>query len=150
MNNDLKEYVERLKERLKEKNELVNIYYKEGNKLIKMFSSNSYDEIVKQMKKYVDDYEHDEGDTYIITTLKIQTKSFLHGPISLSCILIVIDDKGNANITTSKTATIRYTVHDLETRGYKNGDYKRLYNKMKKGLLINPKKIYTAKFLDNK
>ena len=150
MNNDLKEYVERLKERTKEKNELANIYYKEGSKLVKMFSSNSYDEIVKQMKKYTDEYEHDKGDTYIITTLKIQTRSFLHGPISLSCILIVIDDKGNANITTSKTSTIRYTIRDLETRGYKIGDYKRLYNKMKKGLLMDFKKTYTAKFLDDK
>lgn len=150
MNEDLKEYVTRIKKRLIDREELTVVYYKDGRKLVKLFSNNTYDSIVKQLKDYVNNYEQEEGDTYILTTFKAQTRSFLHGPISLSCILITVNIKGKIDIASSDIANVRYTVRDLETRGYKNGDYKRLYNKMKKGLLMDPKKIYTAKFLDDK
>lgn len=150
MNEDLKKYVERIKKRLMDREEMLNVYYKDGRKLVKLFSSNSRKTIIQQLKDYVNEYEQKEGDEYILIAFGAQTKSFLHGPIFINCSIIVVNSKLNININSSKGSSIRYTIHDLETRGYKNGDYKRLYNKMKKGLLLDSKKIYTAKFLDDK
>ena len=56
MNEDLKKYVERIKKRLMDREELITVYYKEGRKLVKLFSSNSRKTIVQQLKDYVDEY----------------------------------------------------------------------------------------------
>ena len=150
MDSKLTKYVESLKKKYMDKNELNVIYYKDGNKLKKLFSDNSETIILNKIKDYVKNYDHESGYAYIMISLRFKTKRYVHGPITLLCTLLTMGKNNKIDESKSAVGTIRYTDHEVKQRGFKSTDYKKLYNKVRKGQLIDYKKVYFAKNLDNK
>ena len=149
MDKELTSYVENIKERVSNKNERVTMYYKEGAKLVKFLSDNSAKTIEKSFKQYVKNNGYDEDDMYIRISHGFDMKNYTHGPMYINCEILYISDKGKVNMKKSKFTTVYYTLKELKNRGYKIGDYKRLFNRLNKGTFENGfKNIYTAKNLD--
>ena len=150
MNSIMTEYVVNLKKKYMDKNELNVIYYKDGNKLKKMFSDNSETAILNQIKDYIQNYDHEPGYAYIMISLKFKTKRYIHGPVTMICTLLTIGKNNKIDETRSAIGTIRYTDHEIKQRGFKTTDYKKLYNKVRKNQLTDYKKVFYAKDLDKK
>jgi len=146
---DIKKKVEKIVSKLEENNGITTVYDKKDNKLVKLFSNNSKKSIMKELKEYIDDYEHEEGYEYVLISYSSSKSSFLHGPFAMMCTIIVIGKNNKINPSLSKIGVIDYTINDIDKRGFKVTDYKKLYNKVKKGLLTDNKKVYTAKHLDS-
>lgn len=148
MDIELTKYVEKIEDKLIDKNNLNIIYYKDGNKLKKLFSDNSHKKIIAKVEDYIQTYDHESGYAYVMISFGAQLRSFRYGPITLICTLLTIGKNNKLDMSRSTVGVVRYTIEELKTRGYKTNDYKKLYNKVRKGHLTNAKKIYNASNLD--
>jgi hypothetical protein len=149
MDEELTKYLKDLKEKMKENKMQYISYIKEGNKLVKLGSSSTKKQANQEITKYMDEYEVDEGDKFITISIVFNTGKFLYGPLSMTCEIKPINDKGKISIKNTKVNIIRYLVPELKKRGYKKGDYKRLFNKLNNGKIESGlHKRYTAKDLD--
>ena len=148
MDLEFSEYVTSLKQMYMDKNELNVIYYKDGNKLKKLFSDNSNSIIMKTIRDYIENYDHEPGYAYVMITLRSRLEEFRYGPVSLMCTLLTIDKNNKLNLAKSAVGVVRYSIDELKTRKFKTTDYKKLYNKVRKGQLTKAGRVYYAKDLD--
>mgnify|MGYP004003036123 CR=1 FL=1 len=149
MNPEILDYVCSLYNRMKENNSLFVIYEVYGRKLSKIGSSNSKRDSNKILATYLEEYEVDEGDTFLIVSYGFNFKSFLHGPMIMGCKIIPVRATGKIIKSQIKLSAIHYLPKELKTRGFKIGDYRRLYNGLKSGIIESGiKKWYSAKHLD--
>ena len=148
MDEELTNYVNKLKNNMKENKIQYTSYLKDGNKLIKLGQSSTKKEAITIINKYINEYEVDEGDKFITISYAFNTGKFLHGPITMTCEIKPINSKGKISIKDTKTNIIHYLPSELKKRGFKTGDYKRFFNKLNSGKIeSNMKKLYTAKHL---
>ena len=143
-----KKYLEDLKEKMNVNEERIVIYKKKGTKLVKVFSGNKTKEVSKLLKEHIKQ-GYKEGDRFLRITYAFYISEWLYGPLSMTGELLYIDEDGDVDDEKSKVTVIHYTLQEIESRGFKTGDYKKLYNRLNNGTLESGmKKIYNAKHLD--
>ena len=148
MDNDIKEYLEHIKDRMDRNNERMVMYKKVGSQLKRLFSSNKRTEMEKSFNDYLEKKGFKEGDKYYRVSYNFKMNSFTFGPLALKFEIIVLNSKGTMHIGKSSGVVINYSIDDLKKRGFKNGDYKRVYNRVYNGRLkTDMKQTYYAKDL---
>jgi hypothetical protein len=134
---------------MKDKGTVFTAYRKDGRKLVKIGTGKTKKEVNKVLETYVDEYEVDKKDVFIIIYYGFTYKGFFHGPLIMTCEIKTITDKGKISKVKYKVNGIHYLVKELKVRGFKIGDYKRLFNKLNSGEIESGfKKWYSAKDLD--
>ena len=94
-------------------------------------------------------YEVNEGDIFVIVYYGFTYKNYLYGPLIMACEIKIINEKGKISRNNYKVSAIYYLTSELKNRGFKIGDYKRLFNKLHSGQIESGlKKWYSAKYLD--
>ena len=146
MKPDIKEYLEKLKEKFIKNNNKFQAYIKEGNKLILIGTANTKTDI----NTLVDNNLPESGKVIIIY-YNFRMNGYLHGPLSLVCEIYPINDKGKLSIKDSKSVIIYYTEKELEERGFKKADYNLVVKKLLKGTIESglKKKLTISNLIDN-
>ena len=148
MDEELKEYLVKLETKLHNNNERGTVYLKQGRKLIKLFSENKHKVTMSKIKEHRK--TNGNSDTkYIVISYGFYHNKFLHGPMVMTIELLYLDDKLRIMSNKSSSSAVHYTVNELKNRGFKTGDYKRLYNKVNNGVFNSGMKVvYYASDLD--
>ena len=149
MNQDINDYLETLRNEMKENEELRTVYGIYGRRICKIGSSNSQPGAMLIIKNYLNEYEVKDDDIFLIINHAFSLNKFLHGPFILSCAIVPVKSSGKINTPKIKSGEVHYLPKELKTRGFKKGDYRRLYKKIKSGeIQTGVKKWYSAKHLD--
>jgi len=149
MDQDLIDYLLSVQHKLTQKESMYVVYGVYGRKISKIGSSNSRRESNKILSAYLDEYEVDDGDVFLLVYYGFNMKKFLHGPMIMGCEIIPVKATGKISRTKIKVGAIHYLPKELCKRGFKLGDYRRLDNKLKSGEIESGMKTwYSAKHLD--
>jgi hypothetical protein len=149
MDEKLQNYVKKIQAKMNENESRLVAYIKDGRKLVSIGNALTRKEINTIITNYMNKKGYDEGDKFIIISYGFTYVNYLHGPMFMACEIRVLNDKGKVSMKNTKTSAIYYTVSDLKNRGFKRGDYKRLFNKLNNGIIESGlKKKYTAIHLD--
>ena len=139
MKPEVKEYLEKLKEKFIKNNNKFQAYRKEGSKLILMGTANTKTDI----NTFVDNNLPTSGKVVIIYYTFIM-KNYVHGPLTLVCEIYNINDKGKLSKKDDLSVGIYYNEKELEERGLKKTDYNLVAKKLLKGDIESGlKKKYT-------
>jgi len=149
MDPKLEKYLIRLKGKMDDNESRFTSYIKSGAKLVKIGSGTSKREVNQTVTDYMDEYEVEEGDVFVIIYYMFHFGSYLHGPVIMTCEIKTINDKGKITRKESKASILHYLTEELQTRKWKSNDYKKLFNKSYTGKIGNGlKELYTARHLD--
>lgn len=149
MNQEVKDYLLSLQDKMKSKEELYVVYGVYGRRITKIGSSNTGRGSNAVLKEYLDTYEVEDGDKFLIIYHGFSMEGFLHGPLIMSCAIIPVKASGKISKTLIDVGAIHYLPSELKNRGFKTGDYRRLYNKIKSGEIEGGTKTwYSARHLD--
>ena len=130
MKPELKEYLEKLKEKFIKNNNKFQAYRKVSSKLVLIGTANTKTDI----NKLVDDNLPESGIVVIIYYTFI-LKNYVYGPLTLVCEIYPINDKGKLSKKDAKSVGIYYTEKELEDRGFKKTDYNLVAKQLLKGTI---------------
>lgn len=130
MKQEIKEYLEKLKEKFIKNNNKYQAYIKEGSKLIPIGNDNT----MSKIKTLLDNNLPNSGKVIIVYYTFIM-KNYSYGPLSLVCEIYSINEKGKLSKKDVKSAGIYYTEKELEERGFKKNDYNLVAKKLLKGTI---------------
>jgi hypothetical protein len=150
MDEKLHDYLKKIQNKMKETETQFIAYIKDGRKLVSIGNSINKKGINKKITDYIDKYGYNEGDKFIVVFYSFTyTIDGPYGPMFMACEIRIINAKGKFLMKDFKSNAIHYTVSELKKRGFKRGDYKRLFNKLNNGTINSElKTVYTAKHLD--
>ena len=149
MDEELTNYVKKIQDKMKANGTVFTSYYKDGRKLVKLGTGKTKKEVNKTIDDYINEYEVDEGDVFIVVYYIFAYKNYIHGPILMTCEIKKINSRKKISKSNIIVNGIHYLTSELKTRGFKIGDYKRLFNKLYSGKIESGlKKWYSAKHLD--
>jgi hypothetical protein len=149
MDPKLEKYLIRLKGKMDDNESRFTSYIKSGAKLVKIGSGTSKREVNQTVTDYMDEYEVEEGDVFVIIHYGFFYRVFLHGPLIMTCEIKPINDKGKISKKDMLVTNIHYLEDELKTRKWKSNDYKKLFNKLYTNKLKSGAKfLYTAQHLD--
>jgi hypothetical protein len=127
MNPDLKEYLQSIDEYMVAHNMRTCLYKKEGRKLELVMKSNKRSDINAYLKTI-----GNVTGKYVVIQYQINTGKFFKGPMDITC---EIHEYKNGKSIADTATMVYYLLTELETRGFKWGDYKRIFNKLDRGLI---------------
>lgn len=151
MKQSLIDELENLKNKFTENENKYQAYVITGSKLVLISQANTKSEINKNISELLDDLVKKDKKQVIIIYYSVSFKSDkVFGVLSMTCEIIPITDKGKLSKKNILVSSIHYTEKEIEERGLKKSDYKKLVNKLLNGEISSEiKKIYTAKHLDD-
>ena len=151
MDSELKTYLTKLKQKMDDNETLLVSYIKDGAKLVKIGSDTTKSGINKTITNYIDEYEVNEDDVFIVIYYTFHYNKYLHGPLIMTCEIKPINEKGKISKRDSLVGNIHYLESELINRKWKSNDYKKLFNKLYTGKIESGlKRLYTARHLDLK
>ncbi|RZK27139.1 MAG: hypothetical protein EOO43_00625 [Flavobacterium sp.] len=130
MDQEMKEYLQSIDDYLKENEMSACLYRKEGKTLRLVRKSNLRRDISEYFKSH-----KDLDGKYTVFNYQINTGKFFKGPMNVICEIFDFKD-GKTNYYNSKKASlVFYLLSELEERGFRWEDYKRIFNKLNRGLI---------------
>ena len=149
MNQDLTDYLLSIQHKLTQKESLYVVYGVYGRRITKIGSSNNRRKSNQILSDYLEEYEVDDGDIFLLVYYGFNMKKFLHGPMIMGCEIIPVKSTGKISRSKISVGAIHYLPKELCDRGFKLGDYRRLYKKIKSGeIKTGMKTWYSAIHLD--
>lgn len=144
MDKDMKEYLQSIDDHIVKNNMRTCLYVKEGRTLKLLKKSNKRSDISEYIKN-----NKDFTGKLVIIQYQINTGKFFKGPINIIC---EIQEYINGKRTKEFVTSVYYLINELEERGFKWEDYKRIFNKLNRNLIpeIDSSKIPTISDVDKK
>lgn len=149
MKDEIKKYLEKLKEKFDNNNNYYQAYKIIKKKVVLIDIASTKKELNELINNNLIDLVEEKASHIIKITYNISLKNYLSGPLSIQCVINEITESGKITKKNMKVNTIYYTEKELEKYKLLKNDFKLLIN----GLLnetidSNPLKIYTRKDLD--
>lgn len=148
MDSDLEKYLRKIENKMKENETQFVAFIIEENKLVKIGNTNSKRKINDIVSTFIDEYELDENDVFVIINYSFTYTNFFHGPLVMTCEIKPMNSKGKISKKDTKVNLIYYLPSELKTIKFNKSDYKRLFMKMWSGEFESGiKKLRTLKDL---
>ena len=131
MDKNMKEKLQSIDNEIVENNMRSCLYIKEGKTLRLLKKSNKR----RDINDYLDKMKKDTCKLVVIQHM-VNTGKFLKGPINIICEIHNYEDGKRIK---ALATNVYYTIDELENRGFKWEDYKRIFNKLNRNLIPETK-----------
>jgi hypothetical protein len=147
MKPEIKDYLEKLKQKFDENDNYFQAYKVIDDKIILIGNASTKKELNELVEENLEELINEDVKYVIKISYNIAIKNYLKGPLSIMCVIQEIK-KGKLSKKNMKVNSVFFTEDELEENKLKKNDFKLLIN----GLLnetieSNPLKIYTRKDL---
>jgi hypothetical protein len=147
MKEEIKDYLQKLKQKFDDNNNYYQAYKVIDNQIILIGNTSTKQELNELVEENLEELVNEDVKYVIKISYNIDLKNYLKGPLSILCVIQEIK-KGKLSKKNMKVNSVYFTEDELEENKLKKNDFKLLIN----GLLnetieSNPFKIYTRKDL---
>jgi hypothetical protein len=147
MKPEIKDYLEKLKQKFDDNDNYYQAYKVIDNQILLIGNASTKKELNELVEENLEELIDEDVKYVIKISYNIAIKNYLKGPLSILCVIQEIK-KGRLTKKNMKVNTVYFTEDELEESKLKKNDFKLLIN----GLLnetieSNPLKIYTRKDL---
>ena len=150
MKEEIKKYLENLKNKFDENDNYYQAYKMIKSKVILIGNASTKKELNDLVSDNLNDLIEENISYVIKVSYNISFKNYLQGPLSILCVINEITDKGKISKKNMKVNSVYYTEKELENFKLKKNDFKLLINGLlNESIESNPLKIYTRTSLEN-